>query len=120
MKPARSLWGAAVCVTLMASCMYAQQSVSSRQLTVDKHFFDESASSCSGNNVLFYNEVTGEGLVGSLNPSGFQINKTFGAGSFQRGWTYAANVDSVDSILFYKASTGEAALGTLAQDDFHT
>ena len=98
----------------------AQTSKSARDLRVDKYFFDQSSSYCGGDNILFYNETTGEGLVGKVNLAGFQQTKKFEAGRFAPGWTHVANVDSINAILFYKSDTGDAALGTLDRGNFTT
>jgi hypothetical protein len=97
-----------------------QTFMSARDLTVDKHFFDQSSSYCGGDNILFYNESTGEGLVGKVSLGGFRQTQKFERGRFALGWTTVAKVDSINSILFYKSSTGDAALGTLDRGNFST
>ena len=98
----------------------SRMSASTNALTVDKHFFDESSSYCGGDNVLFYNASTGEGLVGKLTPSGIQQTEKFGLKRFALGWTQVAKVDAINSILFYQSSTGYAALGVLDRGKFTT
>jgi hypothetical protein len=99
----------------------AQTSKSSKELTIDKHFFDQSSSYCGGDNILFYNETTGDALAGKISLGGFRKTTGFDQGKrFLPGWTHVAKVDSINSILFYKNSSGEAALGTLDRGDFNT
>lgn len=99
----------------------AQIARSPRELTVDKHFFDQSSSYCGGDNILFYNEATGDALAGKLSLGNFQPTNRFDRGKrFLPGWAHVAKVDSINALLFYKQGDGEAALGTLDRGDFST
>jgi len=112
---------AALCAAFMSSTIHAQLSKSVRELTVDKHFFDQSSSYCGGDNILFYNETNGDALAGKISLGGFRETTRFDQGKrFLPRWTDVAKVDSINSILFYKRSNGEAALGTLDRGDFNT
>ena len=113
----------ALCVgllILMTPEIPAQQTVPITNTLLDKHYYDESASYCAGNNILFYNGQTGSGMAGKMDRNGFQVTQSFDAGKFATGWTHVANVEFMSSILFYNASTGDAALGTLDHGIFST
>lgn len=59
--------------------------------------------------LLFYNQVTGTGAVGTLTRDGFTTIRTFPVGGFRTGWTHIVNAGG--SILFYNAENGSGALG---------
>jgi len=81
----------------------AQTAKSPRELTVDKHFFDQSSSYCGGDNILFYNEATGDALAGKISLGNFQPTNRFDRGKrFRPGWTHVAKGDSINALLFYK------------------
>jgi hypothetical protein len=59
--------------------------------------------------ILFYDQQTGAGAVGTLTRAGFTTERTFPAGDFTTGWTHI--VWAGDSILFYNAANGAGAIG---------
>jgi hypothetical protein len=63
----------------------------------------------TGGEILFYNQQTGAGAIGTLTRAGFTTARTFSAGAFTTGWTHI--VSAGDSILFYNDINRTGAIG---------